>query len=177
MARIVSIYKDTLFNVPTTIKDILFYAAGDSTDTTGLVRYQESIAGGFGLIYRGGGEWFHPLFLRAARINGILYGDSTIVSVDKHQYNTPLDDFHLFQNYPNPFNSTTLINYRLSASGHVKLKVYDTLGKEIVKLVDQMKPSGSHQVKWNALEVPSGVYFYRLQTEKRTLTNKMLLLR
>lgn len=79
--------------------------------------------------------------------------------------------FALEQNYPNPFNASTHIAFKIptsSAGGQVSsfvsLKVYDLLGREVATLVDEPKQPGSYEVTWDALESPSGVYFYRLQT-------------
>jgi hypothetical protein len=86
---------------------------------------------------------------------------------------TPL----LEQNYPNPFNPTTIINYQISELSFVTLKVYDVLGNEIATLVNEEKPIGSYEVKFDASSLPSGVYFYRLQAGSFVETKKMVLLR
>ncbi|MDE3058302.1 MAG: T9SS type A sorting domain-containing protein [Bacteroidota bacterium] len=71
-------------------------------------------------------------------------------------------EFQVSQNYPNPFNPTTQINYQLPANCRVTLKVYDVLGREIATLVDEEKPSGFYSVQWDAHNVSSGIYFYRI---------------
>ncbi len=73
------------------------------------------------------------------------------------------ENFELFQNYPNPFNSSSFIKYSLPKSSYVTLKIFNTLGEEIVTLVNEEKPVGTYVVSWNAVNLPSGVYFYRLQ--------------
>ncbi len=83
--------------------------------------------------------------------------------------------FRLEQNYPNPFNPSTVINYSLHVNSHVRLSVFDLLGREVAQLVNTEKPAGSYSVTWNALNVPSGVYFYRLSAGNFTETKKMLL--
>lgn len=75
------------------------------------------------------------------------------------------ESIYLTQNYPNPFNPETSIRFGLPQDGHVSLKVYDTLGREIATLVDEARSAGDHSVSWDAVRVPSGVYFCRLQTE------------
>jgi len=87
--------------------------------------------------------------------------------------------FRLMQNYPNPFNPATTIHYTLPRSSHVSLKVFDTLGKEVAALVNEQKPAGNHRATLNAAngKMSSGVYFYRLQADEYTSTNKMILLK
>ncbi|MCH8941930.1 MAG: T9SS type A sorting domain-containing protein [Bacteroidetes bacterium] len=89
--------------------------------------------------------------------------------------------FYLYQNYPNPFNPSTVINYMLVEGGYVTLKVYDVLGREIAVLINEEKPVGVYEVEFSAMsrgiELPSGIYFYRLQAGKFIETKKMVLIR
>jgi hypothetical protein len=95
-----------------------------------------------------------------------------------------LKDFDLYQNYPNPFNPTTTINYTIPSvtlsrveGSRVQLKVYDVLGNEIATLVNEEKSAGNYQVSFNASQLSSGIYFYKLQSESFVETKKMILLR
>ncbi|MCZ7616705.1 MAG: T9SS type A sorting domain-containing protein [Ignavibacteriaceae bacterium] len=72
--------------------------------------------------------------------------------------------FTLDQNYPNPFNPVTSIQYAIANKQFVKLIVYDVLGNEIAVLVNEEKPAGKYEVSWNASNLASGVYIYRLQS-------------
>lgn len=83
--------------------------------------------------------------------------------------------FNLMQNYPNPFNPTTTINYSLDKPGHIKLVIYDLLGREIKSLVDEYKDSGTYKVDFNAENLSSGVYFYQLSDSKNVTTKSMIL--
>jgi hypothetical protein len=85
--------------------------------------------------------------------------------------------FQLFQNYPNPFNPSTTIQYHLSQPANVKLKVYDVLGIEIRQLMNEFQTAGNHSVEFNAADLPSGIYFYRLESGGISLSRKMILLR
>ena len=85
-------------------------------------------------------------------------------------------EYALQQNYPNPFNPSTTISYALPKSALVSVKVYNTLGQEVAKLVDEEKQAGVYQVRWNA-DVTSGVYYCRIVAGQYTDTKKMLLLR
>jgi endo-1,4-beta-xylanase len=85
--------------------------------------------------------------------------------------------FKLNQNYPNPFNPTTKISYELSTNGLVSLKVYDALGREVTTLVEARQNAGYHEVTFNASELPTGIYLYRLITERFSSVRKLLLLK
>ena len=86
-------------------------------------------------------------------------------------------EFALEQNYPNPFNPSTKISWQLPVSGQVTLKVYNVLGREVSTLVNEYRQAGSYEVDFNASELPSGVYFYRLKAGEFTATRKMILIK
>lgn len=86
-------------------------------------------------------------------------------------------EFFLFQNYPNPFNPATTIKYSLASAGTVKLIIYDSLGRVVSVLSDEFQEAGMHSVKFNAGELPSGLYSCRLLQDGYTLSRKMLLLK
>ena len=86
-------------------------------------------------------------------------------------------EYHLSQNYPNPFNPTTTIEFTLSYSDFVTLKIFNVLGEEIETLAAEKLSSGTHQYNWNAGGRASGVYFYRLEAGDFSQTKKLLLLR
>jgi hypothetical protein len=86
-------------------------------------------------------------------------------------------DFKLEQNYPNPFNPSTKIKYQIPVGGFVTLKVYDVLGNEVVTLVNEEKPAGSYDLEFNAVGLPSGIYFYTLRATNYIQTRKMILLK
>jgi Secretion system C-terminal sorting domain len=88
-----------------------------------------------------------------------------------------VNEFKLYQNYPNPFNPSTKIGFRISDFGLINLKIYDVLGREVATLVNEKKPAGTFEVTWNAVNVPSGVYFYQLKAGSYTATKKLLLLK
>ncbi len=86
------------------------------------------------------------------------------------------DAFRL-SNFPNPFNPSTTIDYDLPQSGHAAITVYDALGRQVQKLVDQQIEAGHYQVTFDASRLPSGIYFYRLQSGAFTRVNKMILIK
>lgn len=85
--------------------------------------------------------------------------------------------FGLAQNFPNPFNPVTAINYAIPAAGHVTLEVFDILGRSVSMLVDGAVTAGEHTVRFDAADLPSGMYLYRLSTGENVTTKKMLLLK
>jgi len=87
------------------------------------------------------------------------------------------DEFDLMQNYPNPFNPTTVINFSVSKNSFATLKVYDILGNEVAVLLNSTIEAGDHSVEFNAADLPSGIYLYKLQAGEISLTRKMILLR
>lgn len=92
--------------------------------------------------------------------------------------NTKADDnFELLSNYPNPFNPSTKISYSLPEASFVTLKVYDVLGREIVTLVNEAKPSGKYEVEFRASKLTSGTYIYKLTAGNNISIKKMLLIK
>ncbi len=87
------------------------------------------------------------------------------------------ESFNLYHNFPNPFNPATSIKFDIPNSGNVSLKVYDQLGNEINSLVDGFKNAGTYSISFNASELPSGVYFYKLTSGNYSVGKKMLLLK
>jgi carboxypeptidase T len=85
--------------------------------------------------------------------------------------------FNLEQNYPNPFNPTTTISFKIKEKGQVSLKVYNLLGMEVATIVNEIKTAGIYSVKFNGNNLPSGVYFYRLNAGNFTATKKLILLK
>ena len=93
-----------------------------------------------------------------------------------------VSSFSLDQNYPNPFNPTTTIGFTLSKASQTNLTIFDVLGREVAVLTDELRNAGTHTIEWdgknkNGKQVPTGIYFYRLQTNEGVLSKKMLLVK
>jgi len=86
-------------------------------------------------------------------------------------------DYSLLQNYPNPFNPTTKIEYSLPEASMVKLAVYNNLGQEVASLVNEYKAAGKYIADFNANNLPSGMYFYKLQSGNFNSMKKMMLIK
>ncbi len=85
--------------------------------------------------------------------------------------------YGLSQNFPNPFNPSTMIAYQIATAGHVTLRVYDLLGREVRTLVNEYQGAGTHSIAFNAADLPSGVYLYRLRAGAYSETKKLALLK
>ncbi|MBI5728082.1 MAG: T9SS type A sorting domain-containing protein [Ignavibacteriales bacterium] len=99
-----------------------------------------------------------------------------LTAVTPEGNNTPRS-YMLEQNYPNPFNPSTKITYQLPEASNVKLTVYDMLGKEITTLVNGQQPAGKHVIDFNAAGLPSGVYFYTINSGSFFEAREMMLIK
>ena len=125
-------------------------------DSIGLVQLTPSLGG--------------PYNLNGAIISGKSYG--TIVSVEREQQPQA---FRLHQNYPNPFNSRTTISFELEMKSHVRLEIFDILGRIISVLIHQSLSPGYHSVIFDSASLSSGAYIYRLSNDQATLSRMMIL--
>jgi len=117
----------------------------------------------------------------AGGVNDLIYKWVTdplscIVPVEDQNTGIP-SQFVLDQNYPNPFNPSTTIRYSIPTSEFVTLMVYDVLGNEVANLVNEEKPAGSYEIKFDASILSSGIYFYSLQAGSYTQTKKLILMK
>ncbi len=119
----------------------------------------------------------------AATINGLVYYRplSEMITGIQEVSGTAAE-FSLEQNFPNPFNPATIIRYSLVESGSTSLKVYTSLGKEIMTLVNQKQNAGSFEITFDGANLPSGVYYYKLTIEgnkgiQYTSVKKMILMK
>jgi len=115
--------------------------------------------------------------------DGLVYDASDAVftidivtSVEKLQEDIPTE-FNLSQNYPNPFNPVTLIKYQVPNTSHVSIKVYDLTGQEVALLVNEVKEVGTYEIKFDASNLASGVYLYRMVAGDFTSARKFNLLK
>jgi len=107
----------------------------------------------------------------------LMQSTSDVQNIEVHPYG-----FYLNQNYPNPFNSSTVISYELQNESHVKLIIYDALGKRVRKLVNDNQTIGSHTIYWDGEndlgeKLPSGIYIYALETPEFKDSQKMVLIK
>jgi hypothetical protein len=111
-----------------------------------------------------GGDWMLRAF--TSSVTGIREGGGQHVS-----------GIEIFGNYPNPFNPTTVLSYRLPFVSFVNLSVYDITGRKVAYPVNGWEDEGVHNVTFDASDLTSGIYFYRLTAGDRTATGKMVLMK
>jgi hypothetical protein len=128
--------------------------------------------------------------LQGCLINGVLYGDTSLVGINQISTEIPID-YSLSQNYPNPFNPATRIRFSIPLSRGVsegrgvltKLIVYDALGREVQTLVNENLSPGTYEVDFDGSNLPSSVYYYKLEVSDHsnplrvTETKKMVLIK
>ncbi len=100
-----------------------------------------------------------------------------VTTVTKDAGTWKLTNYALSQNFPNPFNPTTTIYYEVPKTSKVTLEIFDILGHTIATLLNETQLAGEHSISWNALEYPSGIYFYRFTATNFSETKKLLLLK
>jgi len=110
----------------------------------------------------------------AVHLDDVFVG--TPIGITPISTNLP-KEYALKQNYPNPFNPTTNINFDLPHAGFVNLIVFNMLGQQVSSLVNQDLKAGSYKVDWNAQDLPSGTYFYKITAGSYVKTNKMILVK
>jgi hypothetical protein len=136
----------------------------------------------------GGGLFARSYLVKALigdPVKSLIIGESaqsnyvTAGITDPNKINTQngkiAEGYNLLQNFPNPFNPSTTITWQIPSDNHVSLKIYDVLGREICTLVDEFQESGIHQIEFNANGIPSGIYFYKLQSGSYSETRKLVL--
>jgi chitinase len=133
----------------------------DSQSVYEKCEYIKSKNIGGAIIWAIGEDYTSPNQPLLETIGARLFNVTDVRADGAAERNTP-NDFALAQNYPNPFNPSTKIEFTLPAGAHVKLSIFNMLGQEIATLVDGEMASGMHAVEWNAKDMPSGIYYYRL---------------
>jgi len=107
----------------------------------------------------------------------IPYDGSDFTGVEETEQVQLPEEFGLKQNYPNPFNPTTTISYDIPKATHVRLSVFDMLGREVAVLVDGMKQPGSFKATFDGKQVASGIYFYKMEADSKVFKQKMVLIK
>ncbi len=176
-------YKDTwkyhyTFNYPSTalIVDSSWIVIFGDTVMSRYVQYvdhfyEERIADKYGVVLKQS-ELAWPLILTGAVIDSVQYG--TIVSINDVNNGNHLEDLKLFNNYPNPFNSSTTIIFQLTRSASVNVTIYDNVGQKVSALMNEFKTPGTYKINFKPLNLSSGIYYFRIKANNKSVSKKML---
>jgi hypothetical protein len=104
-------------------------------------------------------------------------GTELFTSINENHEGFLPQTISLKQNYPNPFNPTTTISYQIPDAAHVTIQVFNLMGQQVATLVNTKQQAGDHQVSFNATDLASGIYFYRINTDSYSQTKKMMLIK
>jgi hypothetical protein len=119
----------------------------------------------------------YKIHLVGCVINGQVYGDTSMFPTSVDDIDPEIKDFVLYQNYPNPFNTSSTIRYKLPYNTDVKITIYNILSEKISTIVDEYQYAGLHRVVFDAANLASGVYIYRLETKDAFDSKPMILLK
>ncbi len=167
------------------------FAAGTRTAVYTVSGYENGIRASSNSISSATFNWTAPaagtgnVTLYVSGLQGSKGGPNTkivrtsteTVTSSANDYSGAPESFSLSQNYPNPFNPSTTISFNLPARNEVTLKVYNSLGNEVAVLLNKEMEAGTNSVSWNASGLPSGIYFYTLQSGRYCDTKKLTLLK
>ncbi|UCH61818.1 MAG: T9SS type A sorting domain-containing protein [Fidelibacterota bacterium] len=151
------------------------YDAHDPVDSTWTTLQLQS-AFNYQMVYHDHSFGIHNPAFTVATLKTSIAALRGTLSIDGDEEIVPLE-YTLAQNYPNPFNPTTTINFSLKAAGDVTLIVYNTLGREVMRIIDQSLAAGKHSVALDARRLASGVYFYRIRVNEFSAMRKMLVMK
>jgi hypothetical protein len=146
------------------------------------IQYTKDFGVSYYYLYGGGGGYYVRTLIGCI-INGVMYGDTSLLTGFTPISTEIPQEFKLYQNYPNPFNPSTKIRFSIppyqggQGDGLTKLVIYDVLGKEITTLANEQLNPGTYEVEWNTSDFPSGIYFYTLQAGSFNQTKKMVLIK
>jgi len=152
----------------TILNDSTFAVTGDND--FGIIS-DESANGSFSMDYN------KKTLLQIYTVTGPLKFTNLITNSNNNQAGNYPETYQLFQNYPNPFNPVTNISYTIPQNGIVSIKVYDILGKEVSTLVNGYQNAGLYTLQFDASNLSSGVYFYKLTAGDYSKVLKMILLK
>jgi len=178
----------TLSNTPNNVPSISYfwyglYGTGNST-IENYMQYQSNYFGfvfnptnpNYGIMITNSDQDWVRSATSVPLMQNIMYRLATITGIQPVQNNVP-KEFNLSQNYPNPFNPETKIRFDVPKSCVVNVTVYDELGKEVTTLVNRQLNTGSYEIKWNASNYSSGIYYYKMTASGFSETKKMLLIK
>lgn len=154
--------------------------AGELVDTNGVVVAvnNSTSSNPFTLTAPGAGTYtVNAGYKNPSRRYGTTTISINVTGINEKFDNSIPQEYKLYSNYPNPFNPETIIRYSIPQSSFTTIKIYNIEGKELATIVNEMKTAGNYQISFNASQLPSGTYFYRIESGNFSSTKKMILLK
>jgi len=186
--NVFGVQRDKIYKIDLTTGDTTFVGKTGFNTTTNDLAFDEN-----GVLYgiKGSGTTINDLFtidvntgegtiigpVGLKPLTGLAYAETGVKSVEGRDDKSIPTEFILSQNYPNPFNPSTTIVFQIPILSFATLKVYDVLGSEVAILVNEEKPAGSYEINFNATNLSSGIYIYRLRAGSFVKTKKMVLMK
>ncbi|MDX1702002.1 MAG: T9SS type A sorting domain-containing protein, partial [Melioribacteraceae bacterium] len=121
----------------------------------------------------GGNNWL----LGWTALDQLGYVADITTGVELEYANEVPNAIDLSQNYPNPFNPSTTISFAIPKTSEVQLNIYNILGQQVASLLNETKNAGTYKINWDASNLSSGVYIYRLRAGSKVLSNRMILMK
>ena len=173
-------------NTPDTVADLFFFNAA-SPQQYNMIRFEtiptDSIYREYEVILTESPEWKGAIVMLRLDPVGVSTGSVSIdyIRLANNVSSTKSEEiptqFNLSQNYPNPFNPSTVIDYQIPEAGEVELTVFNMLGKKISTLLKKYQSAGSYKAVFNAEDISSGIYLYKLTTGNSTQFRKMIFMK
>jgi hypothetical protein len=163
--------------------DSITVRRGNITGSLGTYNYKKNSNASTGVlapvcaVYKIGLNKYSAFGYAGYGPTNVYFNQERLPVVNINQNSNSADKFELSQNYPNPFNPATNIKYSVAMDVFVSVKVFDLLGREVVTLVSEKQNSGIYTVSWNASDLSSGVYFYKITAGDFSDIRKMILVK
>ena len=168
---------DQDYMVVDSLKDILWWGNTDKMDTTSAnypkPQYLRCVRDAF---ISADGNDFYAVDFYGYTVKKFKFTPGTSIQPDKDSKTVP-DVFTLYRNYPNPFNPTTVIPFDLHKKALVQLRIYDSLGRSVGTVINKEMNAGSHEYEFNAANLASGTYYFKLTVDTKVATGKMVLVK
>jgi hypothetical protein len=129
-------------------------------------------------LLNGPGRYYYVYTVVDGNFNESSFStEAFVITTDIITENNVPAEYSLANNFPNPFNPITTISYSLDVNSFVTLDIYNVIGEKVENLVKEFQNSGNHRINFNAVNLPSGIYFYALVSNNRVLVKKMTIIK
>ncbi|MDR3610582.1 MAG: T9SS type A sorting domain-containing protein, partial [Ignavibacteriaceae bacterium] len=157
--------------------DTLYNSGTEGPVTITSQDFQNINPGDSAIVYYGMALGSSFIYVKAGLDSLSAIYNSILTSVTKNTVNNSPHYYKLNQNYPNPFNPSTTISFSIPVQENVSIVIYNILGMKVATLLNEVKAAGNYTLSFNARNLPSGIYFYKLESGSYTSVKKMILIK